>query len=189
MDKNAPRSVLDVPVQVSGDGSKVGVLTDEGEKDNEEYPTNAQIALALKQEDPAKQNGVTRPRLGADAADALPAPPALALSGNARLHSRYEEGRVLQQRRLIEARERDQKPWAASATKGGYTASDRITHLYEQGRVLQQRRLIESRKRGPKPRSAKSLPPRMMIPSDAESTFAPKLAADYTLPSEVRAAQ
>ena len=211
---DALRSALGVPVQVSDDGSKVGVLThskqreekkavkdddedgfsDEGEKDSGKYPTDAEIALALAAPSTRavheRHVDLARPGAGdADVAAALPAPPALALSGNARLHSRYEEGRVVQQRRLIEERERGQKPWAASSAKGAYKASGRITHLYEQGRVLQQRRLIEERQRDQKPRSAKSLPPRMKIPSDAEYTFAPKLATDYTLPPEVRAAQ
>ena len=234
---------------------------------------------------PAKSNGVekeeedgddlARPVAGdADAAAVLPAHSELALSGNARLHSLHEQGRVLQQRRLIEARARYQKPWAAGAMKKAYTASDRITRLYEQGRAQLQKaarfardvvrlssgsavsraaqrhrqNAIARSKRPPPPppktpkpggggntsgdaghgkaepptrarllelyqsgvrvqsarrhassdqgmqgaahraRSAKSLPPAMM-PSDAECTFAPKLATDYTLLSQVRTAQ
>ena len=108
-------------------------------------------------ENPAKWNGfeeeggddddLTRPEAGdADAAAAPPAQPALAHRGNARLHSLYEQGHELQQRRLREVRERDQKPWAASATKEAYAASDRITHLYEKGRAqLQKAALSEVR--------------------------------------------
>ena len=91
-------------------------------------------------------------RPGADDAGAVvapPAPSALAHGGNvARLHfaeprhhSLYDEqgGHLLQQRRLREAREHAQKPWAASVTTQAYAASDRITHLYEQIRAQLQR--------------------------------------------------
>ena len=181
-------------------------------------------------ENPAKLNGfeeegdddgdLTRPEAGdAGAAAAPPAQPALAHRGNARLRSLYEQGHELQQRRLREARERDQKPWAASATKGAYAASDRITHLYEKGRAqLQKAVLSEVRslsfahrtvmvmrcgatlvtgsavshaaKRHRRNATARSeRPPPPPPTSDAEYTFAPKLATDYTLSSQARAAQ
>ena len=100
---DALRSALDVLVQVSADGSKVGMLThskqreenpaklkavkdddedgfsDEGEEDGGNYPTDAEIALALAAPSTRavheRHDDLARPGAGdADVAAALPAP-------------------------------------------------------------------------------------------------------------------
>ena len=89
---------------------------------------------------------LTRPEAGdLDAAAAAPTHPALALNESDRLHTLYQRGLLLHQRRMREAREHAQKPWAASATTQAYAASDRITHLYEQGRAQVQKTLRQGR--------------------------------------------
>ena len=87
-------------------------------------------------------DGLTRPEAGdVDAAAAPPTHSALARNESDRLHSLYQRGLLLHQRRMREAREHAPKPWAASVTTQAYAASDRITHLYEQGRAKLQKTL------------------------------------------------
>jgi len=133
MEKDSPRSVLEVPVQVSDDGSVFGVWTGSKQWDlyyGAEDGTGCAALSVLHETQRCLAD--QRQRVAA----APPAHPALARNGNAarlhfvepRHHSLYEQGHLLQQRRLREERERDQKPWTASATTRAYTASDRITY-------------------------------------------------------------